>query len=107
MADKTKSAAPAQSQKAAKAATVAKVPEAPKITCYVGPSIYGALQSGTIYRGELPQIVKDTINKVPEIGALMVDISKLPQAQAELRDPRSGLSVLYTRAAKKAAERSL
>lgn len=104
---KAKSTEEVQSQKVeAMAATVAEAtPKAPKITCYVGPSITGALQNGTIYAGELPAIVKDIIEKVPEIGALMVGINALPQAQAELRDPRSGLSVLSTQAAKKAAER--
>lgn len=77
-------------------------PQAPKITCYIGPSIRGALQQGTIYRGELPESVKNIITKVPELGALMVDINALASAQKELQDPRSGLAVLFAQAAAKA-----
>lgn len=89
------SAAKAQTPKVTK-------PEAPKITCYIGPSIRGALQQGTIYRGELPESVKSIITKVPELGALMVDINALASAQKELQDQRSGLAVLYAQAAAKA-----
>ena len=46
--------------------------------------------------------VKSIITKVPELGALMVDINALASAQKELQDQRSGLAVLYAQAAAKA-----
>lgn len=61
---------------------------------YIGPGFRGVAQ-GTIYLGELPENLKDAIEKEPAIRELLVSPEKLVESQKSLRDPDSGLSKLY------------
>lgn len=65
---------------------------------YIGPSIDGVIQTGAAYKNGYPPKVEQLIVKAPYIADLMVETSHLANAKKELRNPESGLQMLYRRA---------
>lgn len=70
---------------------------------YLGPTRVGRvlLQQGTVYAGGvLPAQVKALADKSAELSALLVPVSRVAQAKAELRDPKSKLARAFQAVAK-------
>ena len=71
---------------------------------YMGPSLKGILQTGTIIPGSVkealrrPEIVI-ALNHKPSLKALIVDGADFPKAMAELKTQGSDLYKLYRRIA--------
>ena len=63
---------------------------------YLGPTIKGVAQSGTVFNGgTLTGEAKTAINRFPSIERLFVPLSDLPQAVRELKSNQSVLSTIY------------
>lgn len=65
---------------------------------YLGPTIKGVIQNGTVYRGTKEQVVKNlklAIEKVPLISSLIVPGEKLPETRIKVKTPGNILYVNY------------
>lgn len=67
---------------------------------YIGPDIPGAKQY-TVYNAGLPDALKDKIKERPFFNSLVVPVTGLAKANAELAKEGSALSILYRKASKK------
>ncbi|MBR6873025.1 MAG: hypothetical protein IKN17_05925 [Ruminococcus sp.] len=68
------------------------------IYVYVGPSIKGVIQEGTIYHGSLDKIHRKlaaAIEKYPKIARLIVKDTELSAARAEIRKGGTSLAHAY------------
>lgn len=73
--------------------------------CYIGPSITGLIQHGTIYRGTRKKAMAAAaaaIEKYPLIKTLIVSGDKLPEARLKVKKPGNALYKNYQRVAGKA-----
>ena len=73
--------------------------------CYIGPSITGLIQHGTIYRGTRKKAMaaaSAAIEKYPLIKTLIVSGEKLPEARLRVKKPGNALYRNYQRVAGKA-----
>lgn len=80
-----------KSQKAVKAEPIG-------IFIYLGPSIRGVIQTGTIYRGTRAQVcekLKAAIDKYPKIERLIVADVELAAAKEKIRNGGNSLSLAY------------
>ncbi len=65
---------------------------------YLGPSIRGVIQTGTIYRGTRVQVcekLKPAIDKYPKIERLIVEDVELAAAKEKIRNGGNSLSLAY------------
>ena len=91
----------ATEKKQAPRKAAAKVPEKQLgIVAYIGPDIPGAKQY-TIYNAGLPDALKEKIKEHPFFNSLVVPVTKLAGASAELAKEGSALSILYRKASGK------
>lgn len=79
-------------------------PEAapPAYLVYIGPSIRGRISANAIITQDGLALLRDTLNKYPDIKTLLMPGDKLAKARAELKEPGSYLRAVYTRLAAKA-----
>lgn len=74
---------------------------------YIGPSIRGVIQNGTLYTGTRADVLdtlKDEIARYPRIALFIVSGSTLPQAKQDIKQPGTYLhheSVRFTAELKK------
>jgi len=71
---------------------------------YIGPSITGVIQSGTIYRGDKMQVLArlgGVIEKYPPVSTLIVSGDALPEARVKVKTPGNLLYVTYSRLGRK------
>lgn len=61
---------------------------------YIGPTIKGVV-NGTVFKGDLPPMLKEAIGAMPAIGELVVPVTNLTAANRELTNPKSALSRFY------------
>lgn len=66
---------------------------------YIGPDIPGAKQY-TVYNAGLPDALKEKIKEHPFFNSLVVSVTGLAKANAELTKEGSALSILYRKARK-------
>ena len=67
---------------------------------YVGPSIIGVIQNGTIYDGEKSEVIKNlsaVIKKYPLVKTLIVSGETLPEDRIKVKQPGNILYVNYHR----------
>lgn len=65
---------------------------------YVGPSIAGVIQKGTVYRGgkeEALETVKEAVGRYPLIASLIIPDRLLPESRIKARTPGNLLYVNY------------
>lgn len=70
--------------------------------CYIGPSITGLIQHGTIYRGTRKTALAAAaaaVEKYPLIKTLIVSGDKLPEARLKVKRPGNALYKNYQRIA--------
>lgn len=73
--------------------------------CYIGPSITGLIQHGTIYRGSQNAALSAAaaaIERNPLIKTLIVSGDRLPEARLKVKKPGNALYKNYQRVAGKA-----
>lgn len=73
--------------------------------CYIGPSITGLIQHGTIYRGSRNAALSAAaaaIERNPLIKTLIVSGDRLPEARLKVKKPGNALYKNYQRVAGKA-----
>lgn len=73
--------------------------------CYIGPSITGLIQHGTIYRGSRNAALSAAaaaIERNPLIKTLIVSGDRLPEARLKVKKPGNALYQNYQRVAGKA-----
>lgn len=73
--------------------------------CYIGPSITGLIQHGTIYRGTRKNALaaaSAAIEKNPLIKTLIVSGDRLPEVRLKVKKPGNALYKNYQRVAGKA-----
>ncbi len=76
------------------------IKEIPKLKSYfyLGPTLKrGVLQKGNVFRGKLPQEVKNLIKTNPLIEALIVDKSIYLKSLKELGTKGSRLEIIYSK----------
>ena len=69
---------------------------------YIGPSIQGVIQSGTVYRGERSAVLTElapAIEQRPLIASLVVDGATLPVDRIKVKAPGNLLFVNYRKLA--------
>ena len=72
--------------------------------CYIGPTIIGVIQNGTIYRGSRKAALNAAaaaIEKQPLIRTLIVSGDHLPEARLKVKKPGNALYKNYQRVAGK------
>ena len=74
----------------------------PPYLVYIGPSIRGKISANAIITQDGLALIRDTLDKYPEIKTLLMPGDKLAEARAELKQPGSYLRAVYTRLAAKA-----
>lgn len=65
---------------------------------YIGPTITGVIQSGTIYRGNKQEVLASlalAIKKIPLIKTLVVSSETLPEDRIKVKTPGNLLYVNY------------
>lgn len=77
---------------------------------YIGPTLAGVIQTGTVYTGSKQQVIASpelvpVLAKYPLAADLLVDGEKLAEARAKLKRRDNLLSEKYARLVKLAAER--
>ncbi len=75
---------------------------------YIGPTIVGLIQNGTVYQGSKQQVIASpelapVVAKYPLAADLLVDGEKLAEARAKLKRRDNLLSGKYARLVKLAA----
>lgn len=96
-ADTPQAQAPAKKEKSSGAAA--------GFYCYIGPSITGLIQHGTIYRGSRNTALSAAaaaIERNPLIKTLIVSGDRLPEARLKVKKPGNALYKNYQRVAGKA-----
>lgn len=81
-------------------ASTPKSVKADGFCAYIGPTIMGVIQSGTIYRGTKEKVVaslSNTIKKYPLIEPLIVTGGSLPDAKNKVKTPGNYLFVQYNK----------
>ena len=79
-------------------------PNASGFYIYIGPSIRGLLQSGTIFRGSKAQarrMAQKAIEKQPLVKTLIVSGDCLPEARLKVKTPGNALYANYRKIAGK------
>ena len=74
--------------------------EKKSVFVYLGPSIRGVIQNGTIYHGTRTQIIetlKSAIEKHPMIERLIIEDVNVAAAKVKIRNGGSALSIAYKR----------
>lgn len=72
--------------------------EAPKVYVYIGPSIRGVIQNGTIYDGQYEEILNNlssVIEMFPKIKKLLVADCDLAHAMEKLKQGKNSVSNAY------------
>lgn len=70
---------------------------------YIGPTIMGVIQTGTIYTGNLNSAIKQAaaaIEKYPLISKLIIPGDRLAETKAQFAKNGSYLNVIYNRLVK-------
>ncbi len=70
--------------------------------CYIGPSITGVIQHGTIWRGNRTAALAaaaPAIEKYPLVKTLIVSKDMLPEARLKIKRPGNALYVNYRKVA--------
>lgn len=84
--------APAQEKKPVRATKEKKVEET-KI--YIGPTIPGIVKGNMIFKNGIPAALEKKAKELPAIGSLIIPISELARANAELRKSDSALETIF------------
>ena len=71
---------------------------------YVGPTIPGVANRNTIYDDTPPEALQMAIQNAPYIGNLVVPISDLADAMAQIRNKSGAIYTMYKRALTYSAE---
>lgn len=69
---------------------------------YLGPSIRGVIQTGTVYRGDKPEVLDllaPAIEKYPLIASLVVGGNTLPEDRIKVKTAGNLLNVNYRKLA--------
>ena len=69
--------------------------EKTEIYVYVGPTVRGVLQSGTIYRGKKADIIGTLAEKYPQIEKLTVKSSETAEARRKIQNGEGIISLAY------------
>lgn len=64
---------------------------------YIGPSIKGIVSTGTVYSNGLPELLIKKADEQPVLNSLVIPVSKLAEAERELRVPGSALATIYAK----------
>ena len=60
---------------------------------YIGPTVRGVVINGTLFKdGKLPALVEKRTEEMPVLQSLFVPVSKLAEAQRELKDSKSAMA---------------
>lgn len=95
---------PVQAAGSEVAAGKAKSGDSSGFYCYIGPSIIGLIQHGTVYRGTRKAAMAAAaaaIEKYPLIKTLIVSLDRLPEARLKVKKPGNALYKNYQRVAGK------
>ena len=73
---------------------------------YIGPTVRGVVINGTLFKdGKLPVLVKKRTEEMPVLQSLFVPVSKLAEAQRELKDSTSAMAICYAKAVEALTEK--
>jgi hypothetical protein len=73
---------------------------------YIGPTVRGVVINGTLFKdGKLPALVKKRTEEMPVLQSLFVPVSKLAEAQRELKDLKSAMAICYSKAVEALTEK--
>lgn len=68
-----------------------------KTMIYLGPTILGVITENSIFKGNLPEKIKNTIKEIPVMRSLFVPIENLISAKKELKENNSAKSICYNK----------
>lgn len=66
---------------------------------YIGPTFKGVV-NGTVFKGDLPPMLKTAIKDLPAIGELVIPLADLIEANKKLSIPESSLNRFFEMAKK-------
>ena len=69
--------------------------EKTEIYVYIGPTVRGVLQSGTVYRGKKSDIIGKIAEKYPQIEKLTVKSSELADARRKIQSGEGIIALAY------------
>ncbi len=73
-----------------------KIPAEPQEPmAYIGPNIKNIVFKGTVFEGGIPEPLKDKISKIPALKGMLVPVSNLAAAGAEIARQGTTLNNLY------------
>lgn len=79
--------------------TTNKVADVPETVVYLGPSIPNVVEHGAIFENAaITKALETKIYEKPLLKSLLIPISGLAKARAELQNAESGISKLYAKA---------
>lgn len=84
---------------AGQGARTARKNNTPGQMIYIGPSIRGVAQTGTVFRNGLPESLKKMMNEAPVFNSLLIQVKELGKARKELKEGSSALTACYNKAA--------
>lgn len=67
----------------------------PEKVIYMGPTIRGVANQGTVFDGGIPLELEEKAKKIPAVRALIIPLKNLSKASAELAVSGSALNTLY------------
>lgn len=71
----------------------------PDKVAYVGPTIRGVVQPGTIFNNGLPDALQKKVKENPVLRSLLVPVRELGKARKELQNETTAISACYKKAA--------
>ena len=91
---------------AVKATTRKTVTNTKRETVMYGPTVRGVVITGTLFKdGKLPALAEKRTEEMPVLQSLFVPVSKLAEAQKELKDSKSAMAICYSKAVKALTEK--
>ena len=68
------------------------------VKAYIGPTLQGIIQGGTVFSGGLPPKAAAVVAAYPFMAGLFVNVENLAEARKELKKAGSERNMLYRRA---------
>lgn len=85
----------AVAKKAEPAKKVESVKKKTEPMVYIGPPVFKVVMPGSVFLNGYTTVLQTAIEEAPAIGELMVPVSEVVRARAELRDSSTAVSICY------------
>lgn len=69
----------------------------PRVYVYCGPTIRNVAHRGTVYQGDMPEALRNYINKNPAAAALVVELERFADVRKRIETEGTAENLIYNR----------